>query len=226
MLKSESISKIAVDLVKAQSIMSNPLKGSLNPFFKTKYADLSSVLESCIEALNQNNICVLQPMVTHDSKNYVQTMLLHSSGEYIGSETEIKNKDINNPQAEGSGITYARRYGLQSLISLGSEDDDGNKASRKDNNENKSKNLETKTEVLPDQKSVEEFFKTVADRQKLANAYSSAKKSYPRLATKPYIQWFQTAYDNARDRIFLAEQTIKDREDQAIEKALESIEIK
>lgn len=129
MEKSETISKIAPALVKAQSEMSNAVKDSKNPFFKSAYADLNSVREACIPALNANGITVLQPTIYVDGKPFVQTLLLHSSGEYIASVTEIISDKANNAQSHGSGVTYARRYGLQSMCNIGSEDDDGNAAS-------------------------------------------------------------------------------------------------
>jgi hypothetical protein len=129
MLKSDSIIKIMPALVKAQSEMSQPKKDSANPFYKSKYADLASILEACQPALNANDICIIQPITRDNDKSCVETLLFHSSGEYIGCLTEIKNTKPNDPQAEGSGITYARRYGLQSLLGLSAVDDDGNKAS-------------------------------------------------------------------------------------------------
>jgi len=122
--------KIAIAFVKAQSAMGNATKESKNPFFKSKYADLNSVREACLPALNENGISVLQPTVQVEGKNFVKTILLHESGETIESLTEILFAKQNDPQAQGSGITYARRYGLQSLVNIGAEDDDGNKASK------------------------------------------------------------------------------------------------
>lgn len=121
---------IATALVKAQSEMSNPAKGNTNPFFKSKYADLNAVREAVIPVLNANGITVLQPMKNVDGKNYVNTILLHESGEQIESFTEIIYSKQNDAQAQGSGITYARRYGLQSFVCVGADDDDGNKASQ------------------------------------------------------------------------------------------------
>lgn len=121
--------QLAVALLKAQSEMSNPKKGSSNPYFKSKYADLNSVREAVIPILNQNGIIVLQPMTSREGKNYIQTILMHESGEQIESLTEIIYSKTNDAQAQGSGITYARRYGLQSLVCVGADDDDGNKAS-------------------------------------------------------------------------------------------------
>lgn len=120
---------IATALVKAQSEMSNPKKGNTNPFFKSKYADLNAVREAVIPILNENGITVLQPLVQVDGKNFVNTILLHESGEMMESFTEIVYSKINDAQAQGSGITYARRYGLQSFVCVGADDDDGNKAS-------------------------------------------------------------------------------------------------
>lgn len=128
MNRSETIGKIAAALVKAQAAMDNALKDSSNPFFKSKFADLNAVREACIPALNANGITALQPTVTQDGKAFVETLLLHESGEFISSLTEIISAKQNDPQAHGSGISYARRYGLQSFVNLGSEDDDGERA--------------------------------------------------------------------------------------------------
>lgn len=125
MNRSESIVKIASALVKAQGAMGNAVKDSKNPFFKSSYADLNAVREACIPALNANGVSVLQPTVHVDGKSFVETVLLHESGEFISSLTEVVCAKQNDPQAHGSGMSYARRYGLQSLVNLGSADDDG-----------------------------------------------------------------------------------------------------
>lgn len=129
MLKSESIGKISAALLKAQGEMGAAVKDSKNPFFKSKYADINSVREACHPALNANGITVLQPMSNvsnNDGTNssFVETILVHESGEYIGSQTPIICSKPNDPQALGSAISYARRYSLQSLVSLGTADDD------------------------------------------------------------------------------------------------------
>lgn len=122
--------KIAKAFIEAQKEMDNATKDSKNPFFKSKYADLNAVREACIPALNKYGIGVLQPTIQIEGKNYVKTLLLHESGESIESLTEIIFGKANDAQAQGSGITYARRYGLQSLVCIGAEDDDGNEASK------------------------------------------------------------------------------------------------
>lgn len=120
--------QIATALLKAQTEMSNPKKGSTNPFFKSKYADLNSIREAVIPVLNSNGISVLQPIVHTYGKNFVKTILLHESGELMESLTEIVYNKINDAQAQGSGISYARRYALQSFVCVGADDDDGQRA--------------------------------------------------------------------------------------------------
>lgn len=124
----EKLNLFAKAFIEAQKEMGNATKDSKNPFFKSKYADLNSVREACLPALNAHGIAVLQPIVQVDGKNFVKTLLLHESGESMEGLTEILFAKQNDPQAQGSGITYARRYGLQSLVNIGAEDDDGNKA--------------------------------------------------------------------------------------------------
>jgi len=120
--------QIATALLKAQSEMSNPKKGATNPFFKSKYADLNAIREAVIPILNANGISVLQPIVHFENKNFVKTILLHESGELMESLTEIIYNKQNDAQAQGSGISYARRYSLQSFVCVGADDDDGQKA--------------------------------------------------------------------------------------------------
>lgn len=124
MTHSESISNIAPALLKAQKKIGGAIKGSVNPFFHSKYADLGSVMEACKEALNDNGIIVLQPL----GEGTLETILLHETGEWISSITRIVAKSDNNPQDQGSAITYFRRYALQSIMFIPAEDDDGNKA--------------------------------------------------------------------------------------------------
>lgn len=120
---------IAKALLAAQKEMSNPKKDAKNPYFKSKYSDLNSVREAVLPPLNQHGISVIQPLVNVDGRNFVKTVLLHESGEMLESFTEIIYSKMNDAQSQGSGITYARRYGLQSMVCVGADDDDGAGAS-------------------------------------------------------------------------------------------------
>lgn len=127
----ENIKNISKALCQAQSEMSNAKKGTANNFFKSKYADLNAIREAVIPVLNAHGITVLQPIVHVDGKNFIKTILLHETGESLDSHIEIIYSKQNDAQSQGSGITYARRYALQSFVCVGAEDDDGNMASQK-----------------------------------------------------------------------------------------------
>jgi hypothetical protein len=121
---STSIGLIAPALLAAQKEMSNAKKGSVNPFFKSKFADLNSVREAVTPALHANGIMLMQPTVHIDGRNFVRTVLMHESGEYFSGDTEIINGKPTDPQANGAAISYSRRYGLSSMLSVGAEDSD------------------------------------------------------------------------------------------------------
>lgn len=128
MNSSPTITKIAAALVKAQGEMGNAKKEAVNPFFKKSYADLNSVREATLPVLNANGISVIQPTCVLDGINYVETILLHESGEFISSLTQIITDKPNDAQRHGSGLSYARRYALASITNIGADDDDGNLA--------------------------------------------------------------------------------------------------
>lgn len=124
MKTSETIIKIIPALLEAQKKIESVTKEADNPYFKSKYADLNSLMEACKKILNDNGILILQPVTLEG----VETILIHNSGEWLSSITKIVCKSDNNPQDQGSAITYARRYGLQSMLFMSAEDDDGEKA--------------------------------------------------------------------------------------------------
>ena len=123
--QSDTIGAIAGALAKAQAEMKSAKKNQDNPYFKSVYADLASCYEACREPLTKNGIAVFQGIEdsTDGESVTLNTMLLHSSGEWLSSSLRMPllKKD---PQAVGSVITYARRYGLCAAIGLASEDDD------------------------------------------------------------------------------------------------------
>lgn len=124
MRTSESIKTIAPAFLAAQKEIKSVTKDADNPFFKSKYADLPSVINACKDELNKHGIAVLQPVMG----DMVETVLLHESGEWMAGRTMIVNAKPNDPQAQGSAITYARRYGLMSMVFIPAEDDDAESA--------------------------------------------------------------------------------------------------
>lgn len=121
---------IAMALATAQMKMGKALKGASNTHFKNKYADLSSVVDACMPALNECGIAVIQPTTDDESGRYVETILIHGES---GQELKCRVPLIvskNDMQGYGSAVTYARRYGLMSMAGIAPEDDDGNAASK------------------------------------------------------------------------------------------------
>jgi hypothetical protein len=132
MKTSESIKNLTKSLLKAQTQMGSAKKDSKNPFFKSTYADLPTVMEVVKAPLNDAGIIVLQPASNRDGKNFITTTLIHGeTGEFMSSETEVVCAKANDPQAFGAAQTYARRFGLQAMLFIPAEDDDGNYASGK-----------------------------------------------------------------------------------------------
>lgn len=159
------MSTLAKSLLAAQKEMGVALKDSKNPFFKSKYADLNAVIDACVPVLNKHGISVLQP-TTHvvntingEMRSIVRTTLLHEDGETMTSDTEIICSKPNDPQAMGSAISYARRYGLQAFVVLKAEDDDGNAGSGKQVESESVKTSSAPTAVAPTAKRVSSFSK-------------------------------------------------------------------
>lgn len=131
MSKSESIAALAGALAKAQGKIMGAKKDSLNPHFKTKYANLASVWEACRAPLSENGLSVVQTVGDLGTGLSITTTLLHSSGEWIeGYSVFPVSGDI---QKYGSVITYARRFTLAALVGVApDDDDDGNSVVRQE----------------------------------------------------------------------------------------------
>lgn len=126
MKTSESIVNISKALYSFQKQCGKISKEANNPFFKSKYASLSNILESIREPLEKSGLCFSQ----FPDDNGLTTILIHNeSGEYMMATSLIKTVK-EDPQSLGSAITYMRRYALGAILGLNiDEDDDGNKAS-------------------------------------------------------------------------------------------------
>jgi hypothetical protein len=108
--------------------MGGALKDSANDFFKSSYADLESVINAFRGHATANEISFTQGGgLTVDGLVVVTTLLIHSSGEWILTETGSKPKD-HSPQAVGSAVTYNRRYGIAAAFGVYQTDDDGEAA--------------------------------------------------------------------------------------------------
>jgi hypothetical protein len=129
MNKSENLNELATALCKAQNEMGGAVKDAKNPFFKSSYADLTSVIKAIKEPFNKNGLSYVQLPTTSDGGKGigVKTILMHTSGQFIESEFYLPITKAD-PQAGGSAITYARRYALQAMAGIPTADDDAEAA--------------------------------------------------------------------------------------------------
>jgi hypothetical protein len=128
MNQSSTINELAAALHLAQGKIKHAIKDSANPFYKSKFADLTSVWDAIRDAFQAHGLSVSQlPDQDDDGKPVLVTILMHKSGQWISGSypiTPIKN----DPQGVGSAITYARRYALQAVAGVCADDDDGEAA--------------------------------------------------------------------------------------------------
>jgi len=127
MQQSEQINELAAALSKAQGEIDGAKKDAVNQFFKASYADLASVIAAAKAPLAKYGLSYSQLTDFDDKGAWVTTKLMHSSGQWIAGRYPLSFPD-NKIQTQGSTITYVKRYTLQAMLGIASEDDDGNAA--------------------------------------------------------------------------------------------------
>lgn len=134
MKKSESIVEISKALVNFRKEVKQPLKDADNPFFKSKYVPLESVVESIDAVAPKHGLSYTQWALNDENGRVgVATMLLHESGEFIEYDPVFMTAEKNTPQGAGSLISYLKRYSLSAVFGITSDqDDDGNASSGND----------------------------------------------------------------------------------------------
>ena len=120
---------IATALLEFHKTNPHVVEDKRNPHFKNQYASLESVINT-VRTASQFGLTFTQEMDFEGDITFVRTVMMHSSGDTRVSRTKIVSKDPNDPQKQGSAISYAKRYGLQSIFGLPSDDDDGEIANK------------------------------------------------------------------------------------------------
>jgi len=120
----EKDNSIATALIAFHQTNPHAFEDKRNPHYKNKYASLESVIKT-VRTASQFGLTFTQEMDFEGDISFVRTVMMHSSGATRVSRTKIVSKDPNDPQKMGSAISYAKRYGLQSIFGLPSDDDDG-----------------------------------------------------------------------------------------------------
>lgn len=113
-------------LLEVQKEIGTLSKNAKNPFFKSQYLDLSTLLQHVTPLLNAQGLIISQPI----ENDKVGTIIVDSESGTTLAESWLSLPQIADPQKLGSAITYFRRYTLKSLLAIAEEDDDGNKASK------------------------------------------------------------------------------------------------
>lgn len=181
MIKSEQINELAAALAKAQSEMTSANKDSKAHAYK--YADLGSVIDAVKPALNKNGISFAQLIEESDPNTVrVTTLLIHSSGQYLGStgSTGIPEmRGCNDAQRAGAAQSYLKRYQLQALAGLPTEDNDASsegfaKTEKKAFNHSANTTTEAKEAVAPAKKG----FGVKSDKPKTETVSSGSEDSW------------------------------------------------
>ncbi len=119
---------LSAALVKALGEIGGAAKDKENPFFKSKYADLGSVIDAVKPALAKNDLGFTQHCQPSEDGVIVETILHHASGETLSMGSLYVPANKRDAQGFGSAQTYARRYSLQTAFGVPAEDDDDNAA--------------------------------------------------------------------------------------------------
>jgi hypothetical protein len=132
MIKSENINELSAALAKAQAQMESAKKDT--KAYSYNYSDLASVIAAAKPSLNENGLSFSQ-LIEESEAGLVKvtTLLLHSSGQFLGSTGTLEipeMKSVNRAQAAGAAQSYLKRYQLQALVGLPSEDNDASSDSR------------------------------------------------------------------------------------------------
>ena len=125
--QSENITDLAKALLCVQRTVQPVTKDAENPFTKSWYASLNSVMDACRDALIENGIWLCQYPVPVDQPNSLGlvTKLTHAESGQWQSSLAVVPLPKADPQGMGSAMTYCRRYALTAMLGMVTEDDDG-----------------------------------------------------------------------------------------------------
>jgi len=122
-----STPELFASLAKMQGEVENATKGSVNPHFKSRYADLAEVLNTVRPVMAANGLSVIQSPSFDGVRVCVTTTVCHASGGYVSGEISCVPAK-HDGQGVGAAVTYLRRYALAAFAGVAQEDDDGQSA--------------------------------------------------------------------------------------------------
>lgn len=130
-MQSEQIDKLAEALALAQKTMTLPKKNrevtvttGTNTKYKFEYTTLDALIEHVREPLTANGLWFVQIITHEEAKSFLETTLMHTSGQWLRGRAQINSQPNGRAQEFGSALTYIRRYALSALLGIASEEDD------------------------------------------------------------------------------------------------------
>lgn len=178
MKTSEAIANIAAALVQFQGLVNNPEKKSINPHFKSKYADLDEVINTIRPALEKCGLAFIQNPIHEDGKVGVYTLLIHKSGEFIQFDPVMIPLQKATPHQVGSALTYAKRYSLSSALGIATEEDtDGNEINNHNNQSIKNKQVKQETPGERKAKGIKAMYDEVKRKNLTEDEYKAILKA-------------------------------------------------
>lgn len=127
---SESLKELASAFAKAQAEIEGATADKQNPHFRSRYADLGNVVDAIKPAITKHGLSFVQVSHNAESAACIETIILHSSGEWLSCGCVSVPVSKHDAQGYGSALTYARRYSLAAAFGVAPEDDDGNAAAK------------------------------------------------------------------------------------------------
>lgn len=121
---------LSAALVKALAEIEGATKDKLNPHFKSKYADIGSVIDAIKPVLAKYDLGFTQHPQPSEAGVIIETVLHHGGGDSLSMGVLFVPANKNDAQGFGSALTYARRYALMTAFGVPAEDDDGNAAAK------------------------------------------------------------------------------------------------
>jgi len=161
-------------LFKLQQEIGAVSKDASNPFYKSKYFDINSLIKQLNPLLAKHKLLLIQPIM--DNMVLSRIICIDNGGSV---DSSLTLPEINDPQKLGSAITYYRRYTLASLLGLQAEDDDGNLASSKSVITDDKRWLNQNT---PEFSKAIEYLKGGGDLDNIKSKYKVSKKIQDELA--------------------------------------------
>lgn len=141
------------EIADLQNDITKIVKNTDNPYFKSKYSDLSAIFDEVKPKIKEHGFVLIQRVLGNILKS---ELIFIKTGQSIESEMELLTAKPDMQQL-GSAITYARRYSLLSLLNIETEDDDGNRASGNTKTFDELETLEDFSEAIKSSKSVKQI---------------------------------------------------------------------